>query len=185
MASQRLKRSKPRTLPLYPRKSKKLNLLQRSRSTTSLMSNAGWSGSSGVYQSFSSLALSAGQCIFAMPIRLSKAMLSATASYVWSKATIIPQSRILTTSSPPKAPPIPFANYSTKSATTNSQSNAKPNSPSSNSDSQRSKPRSLVRSSNHKQVTLNGRIPLTAFAVSGILVKKKTTSQSHIFSTNK
>ena len=149
------------------------------------MSNAGWSGSSGVYQSFFSLALSAGQYISSMPIRLSKATPFATASYVWSKATIIPQSPISTASSLPKALPTPFANYATKSSTMNSQSNAKQSSPSSNNDSQRSKPRSLVRSSNHKQVTLNGRIPLTAFAVSGILVKKKTTSQSHIFSTNK
>ena len=96
-----------------------------------------------------------------------------------------PQSTISTVSLPLRAPPTPFANYATMSSTMHSQSNAKQNKPSSNNDSQRSKPRSLVRSSNHKQVTLNGRIPLTAFAVSGILVKKKTTSQSHIFSTNK
>ncbi len=139
MASQRLKRSKPRTLPFYLRKSKKHNLLQRSRNTISLMSNAGWSGSSGEYLSYSSLALSAGQCIFAMPIRLSKATPFATASYVWSKVTIVPQSRISTASSPLKAPPTPFANDATKSSTMNSRSNAKQSSPYSNNVSQRSR----------------------------------------------
>ena len=71
-------------------KFQEIQSLQRSRSTTSLMSNVGWSGSSGVYLLYSSPVLSAGQYISAIPISPSKATPSAIVSYVWSKATIIP-----------------------------------------------------------------------------------------------
>ncbi len=59
MALKRTKRSRLKASPLFVRKSKGLNLFQRSRDTTSLMSNTGWSGLFGVYLSLSSLALSA------------------------------------------------------------------------------------------------------------------------------
>ena len=114
------------------KKSKKLNLLQQSRSTTSLMSNAGLSGSYGEYLSYSSPVLSVGRYISTMPIRPSKATPFATASYVWSKVTIVLQSPISTASSPLKSSPTPFADYATKSAITNLQSNAKPNCKSNN-----------------------------------------------------
>lgn len=64
---------------------------------------------------------------------------SATASYVWSKAIIAPLSPISTVSSLPKTPPTPFTNYATKSATTNSQSNAKQSSPFESDNSRKNK----------------------------------------------
>ena len=72
------------------------------------------------YLLYSSAVLSVGLYTSAIPIRLSKATLSATVSYVWSKVAIVPQSPILTAYFPPKAPPIPFDNSSSKSPITNS-----------------------------------------------------------------
>ena len=120
--------------PQFKKKSDQYSLRQRSRSTISLMSSVGWCGSSGEYLLYSSSVLSVGLYISAIPIRLSRATLSATVSYVWSKDAIVLQSPILTAYSPPKVPPMPFDNSSTRSPTTSSRSNANESSTSSNSE---------------------------------------------------